>query len=89
MKLNENFILRTIAGEDMLIPLGETSAALSGIVTLNPVGATIWKALAETCTEPYAVEKVLAAYDVDEATAKADVAAFWERLTAIGLIVEE
>lgn len=89
MKLNENFILRTIAGEDMLIPLGETSAELSGIITLNPVGATIWKALAETCTVPYAIEKVLEIYDVDEATAQADVAAFWEKLTTLGLIVNE
>ena len=89
MKLNENFILRTIAGEDMLIPLGETSAELSGIVTLNPVGATIWKALAENCAASYALEKVLESYDVDEATAQADVAAFWEKLTTLGLIVNE
>ena len=87
MKLNENFILRTIAGEDMLIPLGETSAELSGIVTLNPVGATIWKALAENCAASYALEKVLETYD--EATAQADVAAFWEKLTTLGLIVNE
>ncbi len=88
MKLTENFILRTIAGEDMLIPLGETSAELSGIVTLNPVGAAIWKALSERCDQDYAVEKVLEMYEIDADTAKADVAAFWDKLAALGLIVE-
>lgn len=89
MKLSENFILRTIAGEDMLIPMGETSAELSGIVTLNSVAATIWKALMENCCKSYAVDAVLAVYDVDRATAEDDVNAFWTKLTDLGLLVEE
>ena len=87
MKLTENFILRTIAGEDMLIPLGETSAALSGIVTLNGTAAVIWKALTEDCTKAHAIDAVLRTYEIDTDTARNDVDAFWDRLVALGLIV--
>lgn len=89
MKLTENFILRNIAGEDMLIPLGETSAALSGIVTLNGTAAVIWKALTENCTKAHAIEAVLQTYEIDGDTARNDVDAFWDRLVALGLLVGE
>ena len=89
MKLTENFILRNIAGEDMLIPHGETSAALSGIVTLNGTAAVIWKALTENCTKAHAIEAVLQTYEIDGDTARNDVDAFWDRLAALGLLVGE
>ncbi len=89
MKLTENFILRTIAGEDMLIPLGETSADLSGIVTLNGTAAVIWKALTENCTKAHAVDVVLQTYEIDRETAQTDVDAFWDRLAALGLLENE
>lgn len=89
MKLTDNFILRNIAGEDMLIPLGETSAALTGIVTLNGTAAVIWKALTEDCSKTHAIDAVLQTYEVDRETAQTDVDAFWDKLTTLGLIVEE
>lgn len=87
MQRNENYILRTIAGEDMLIPVEEAATALQGIITLNPVGAVIWKALVEKCDIAYAVEKVLENFEIDEATATADTVAFIEKLQETGLLL--
>lgn len=49
MKLNGNFVLRDIAGESMLIPVGEASGKVNGIITLNESGVVIWNALNEKC----------------------------------------
>lgn len=49
MKLNQNFVLREIAGEAMLVPTGEISAKINGFIALNEVGAVIVKKLAECC----------------------------------------
>ena len=43
MKTNSEFILREIAGEAVLIPTGEASQNLNGMIHLTETGAFIWK----------------------------------------------
>lgn len=86
MKLNGNFVLRDIAGESMLIPVGEASGKVNGIITLNESGVVIWNALNEKCDKDYAVSKLTEEFDVDDDTAKADVDAFISRIAELGLI---
>lgn len=86
MKLNGNFVLRDIAGESMLIPVGEASGKVNGIITLNESGVVIWNALNEKCDKNHAVSKLTEEFDVDDDTAKADVDAFISRIAELGLI---
>ena len=86
MKLSENFVLRSIAGESMLIPVGEASGRVNGIITLNEVGVLIWNALTERCDPAYALEKIMEAYEVDEQTARTDLEAFLEEMEKLGIM---
>ena len=43
MKTNENYILREIDGESILIPIGEASEHLNGMIHLTPTASFIWK----------------------------------------------
>ena len=47
MKIKREFVLREIAGDILLVPTGKTALDLNGMLTLNGVGADIWKMLPE------------------------------------------
>ena len=68
MKLKEGFILRTVAGENVVIPSGN-ELDLNMMITLNGTGAFLWKQLEKECDLEYLVQELRKEYDVDEVTA--------------------
>lgn len=76
MKIEKEFVLREIAGDYVIIPTGKTVLEFNGLATINEVGVFLWKLLQEEITEEELVEKLLEEYEVDEETARADVAEF-------------
>ena len=51
MKVNDQVILREIAGEYILLPVGELANTFRGIMSLNGSGLLLWKKLQQDCTE--------------------------------------
>ena len=45
MKVEKDFVLREIAGDYVIIPTGKTVLAFNGLITVNEVGADLWKML--------------------------------------------
>ena len=86
MIASKNFILRDIAGEHILVPVGSAAARLNGIVTLNDSGCFVWKRLVSGATAEELVGAVMGEYDVDRETAAADIAAFAAAMRAAGAI---
>lgn len=82
MKIEKEFVLREIAGDFVIIPTGKTVLEFNGLATINEVGVFLWKLLQNDITEEELVEKLLEEYEVDEETAKADVADFIDVLVA-------
>ena len=68
MNVKKEFVLREIAGDLLLVPTGKTALDLNGMMTLNEVGAEIWKMLPEVEDEEEIVRRLLQEYD---ATAEA------------------
>ena len=79
MKLKDGFLLREVAGETVVIPTGDTMD-LNMMITLNETGKFLWQRLETGAEEGELVTALLSEYDVDEATAKAHVAAFVGKL---------
>ena len=81
MKLKQNFELREICGEHVVIPCGIENVNFDSIIHLNETGAFLWR---QAEKGEFSVESLttalLAEYEVSEDTAKADVAAFVGRL---------
>ena len=82
-------MLKEVAGTSIVIAVGEKSADFSGVVTLNPVGAFLWRLLEEGTDTAGLLRAVLETYDVDEATAKADIAAFLNKARTHGFLEED
>ena len=60
----------------------------SGVITLNGVGAFLWKCLENGSDKETLTEKLTAEYDVDKATAAEDIDDFLKKLREAGLLDE-
>ena len=86
MKIKEGYLLRTVAGSNIVVPIGEGAIDFSGVITLNEVGAFLWRALEEGVSKEELVKKLTSEYEVDEATASADIDTFAARLREASLL---
>lgn len=80
MKRDGEFIVSEIAGEYIILPTGSAALRFHRLITINEVEAFLWELLAQEQTEESLVQNVLRTYEVDEKTARQDVANFVERL---------
>lgn len=74
------FVVREVAGETLLIPVGTATLSLNGMVVLNDCGKFLWELLPGAESEASLVEALLDEYDVDRATASQDVREFLDSL---------
>lgn len=86
MKIKDGFLLREVAGSNIVVPIGQAELDFGGMMTLNEVGAFVWHCLETDTTEAEVVKALLAEYDVDEQTAKHDVHSYIVRLQEKGII---
>ena len=85
MKLKDGFILRSVAGETVVVPTGD-DLDLNMMITLNETGKFLWERLEQGAEEAELIAALLQEYDVDEQTAKDHVAAFIAKLKEYGFI---
>lgn len=77
MKIKPGFILRQLAGENVVVPVGAAGMGFNGMIRLNDTGALLWQELAVGAGEEHLVQKLLEACDgVAEETVRADVKEF-------------
>ena len=86
MKIKLEFVLREIAGDILLVPVGKTALDLNGMLTLNEVGAEIWKMLPQVENEEEIVARLVQDYDADPAQVREDVAEFISHLRELGIL---
>lgn len=87
MKVNDHMILREIAGENVLIPVGEWVNTFRGIMSLNGSGLLLWQKLQRDCTEEELIAAVLDTYEIDEETAQKDVREFLAQLERADILI--
>ena len=86
MKVNSDFVMRNIAGENILVPTGEAAEKFNGMITMNEVSAFMWQNIDEVESKEDLVKMVLNEFEVDEETATRDVENFINELSSINMI---
>lgn len=86
MKIKREFIKRKIAGEFILVPIGNTALAFNGIITINELGKFIWENLESSKDEEELLYKILEEYEVEEKEAKEDLDEFLDKLRQVDII---
>jgi hypothetical protein len=86
MKLKKDFVVRSVAGSNIVVPTGAATVDFNGIMTLNETGMFLWELLEKGAEKDELLKALLSEYDVDEATAKKDIENFIEKLEDTGLV---
>lgn len=89
MKIKKGFMLRTVAGKSIVVPIGQASVDFNGIINLNETGEFLWKELAKGCTYDELLKALLSEYDVSEDIARKDIDAFLETARNANVIDED
>ena len=89
MKIKGTFVMRDIAGDIVIVPVGETALTYNGMITTTSTGAAIWKALEADSDREAVIQALLDRFEVDYDTAAADTDEFLKRLRSLGLLEED
>lgn len=84
MKIKSGFLLRTIAGSHIVVPVGNRSLDFNGMITMNDSAVFLWKQLEQGATEEELVQALLRTYeDAEEETCRRNVADFLAKLREV------
>ena len=81
MKIKQGFVLRKVAENYIVVPVGEMAKKFNGVIKLNESSAFMWKKLEQGIEFNDLVKAVTDEYDVDIERAESDVKAFTDALT--------
>ena len=80
MKIKQGFVLRTVGDNSIVIALGDKAKEFNAMISLNEVGAFLWRQLEKGADEQALVQALLGEYEVSEEIAKNDVSKFVQKL---------
>lgn len=79
MKISEGYLLRTVAGKNIVVSIGN-DVNFNGMLTLNDTGVFFWNLLQNDITKEEMLEAVLKEYDVSSDIALRDIENFIQKL---------
>ena len=88
MKAHSGFILRNLAGEYVLAPVGQKIKSFNGVAVMNEMCAFVWEKLQSDVSGQELLSAILDEYDTDEATASEDLDVLLRKMRAMGVIEE-
>ena len=86
MKIKKGFILKEIADSYVVVAVGPAVREFNGAISLNDVGATLWKALEKDITIEGLIKALTDEYQVEYDKAKVDVENFVNKLREANLV---
>lgn len=86
MKIKEGFTLMKVGIQNIVVAVGDEAQNFNGMIRLNETGEFLWQYLVRGASMEELVSKMLEEYDIDEATAKADINDFVSSLESNGVI---
>ncbi len=87
MRIKDGFVLKEIAGVNVVVPIASQMISFKAIISLNESGAFLWKQLESEKTEEELLKAFLSEYDIDETTAKNDITEFLSNMKKADLLV--
>lgn len=80
MQISHDVIHREIAGEHILVPIGELALRRSGVFVITALGAEIWEMLKDGKEYNAIISELLESYEVTEEILTKDVDEFLQML---------
>lgn len=85
MKIKEGFLLRNVAGNNVVVPVGQATLDFNGMMSLNDTGAFIFGKMIDGISREELIQAVMDEYEIEEQLATVDVDNFIEKVEREGL----
>lgn len=89
MKVSDQFILREIAGDHILIPAGDAAFSVKGLIILSESGAFLYGLLKTGCSRDDLISALTGEYEVEKEEAARDIDAFLNQMRQLGMLMED
>lgn len=90
MKISSNYVIREIAGDYIIVPIGQAIFDFQGLITVNEIGAFIWKLLQENDLTLNEIETAIKdEYEVESSVVKKDVIDFLNQLIKYRILLND
>ena len=86
MKIREGFLLRNVAGNNVVVPIGQATLDFNGMMSLNETGAFIFSKMLDGTTKDQLIEDLISEYEVEREIAQKDVDDFIKKVEGEGLL---
>ena len=86
MKIKSGYILKDVAGSNLIVPIGENLVDFSQMITINETGAFLFEKLQNGADIDELATAMTQEYDIDFDTAKADAEKFVALLSNEGML---
>ena len=86
MKIKENYVMREVAGQAIVIAIGEESERFKGMINLNRTGRDVWLYMEKGLDSDEIAKKISEKYEVDLNVAKHDIESMIARLYKAGVL---
>ena len=80
MKIREGFLLRNVAGNNVVVPIGQATLDFNGMMSLNETGAFIFSKMLDGTTKEQLIEDLISEYEVEREIAQKDVDDFIKKV---------
>jgi len=80
MKVKEEFVIREVAGENIVVSTDAKAVNFSGMLVLNGTGTFLFNLMQKDVSVDYLVDELMKKYEVDEKSARLDCLAFVNKL---------
>lgn len=87
-QISPDFVLREVAGESVIVPLGNHPVFANTMMTPNKTAAFLWQAFSQPSSEDDVVARVLERFDGTEESVRADVRRFIEQSLKMDVMTE-
>ena len=89
MQLRDNFTIKEIVGDYIVVPTGENYLDFGAVISINDSGAFLWKQLQDNKSVDELSSALAEEYGIETDVAKADVEEFVALLKEHNLIINE
>ena len=79
MKIRDGFVVREVAGQSIVVALGDATKVFNGMIKLNDSALFIWNLLENDTTEEKMIDAMLEEYEIDRSKAALEI----QRITGV------
>lgn len=85
-KIKDGFVMRQVAGQSVVIAVGEASRDFHGMINLNDSGSCIWKGLEDGLSPEEIADRLTEEFEVDAEIARADTCKMMNKMKELGIL---